>query len=249
MFKKLIATFMVIFSSAAFAADILIIKSGSKNGTSAQRNNIYAEVLQKMGYNVNLTESLHNELAVEMYNEAQGPALFVWGASLAGRYNIDFSAAEFMAIEYSGSMYICQIKPNASNTTGVVAYHKGSPTPPVEAMGYKNFVPYRSSTDVINAGIAGEVDFVFVNKGGYTKMTELGKTCSVIPGLDQTAYVIAKNVDTDEMRKIIRTVIESAEMKSWQDKKGFTNPNATFDYVKDFNFVKNQIAIWQNVKR
>jgi hypothetical protein len=249
MLKKLFGTFMILLSSAAFAADILIVKAGSKTGTSAQRNNIYAEVLQKNGYTVNLTDSLNNELALEMYNNAQGPALLVWGASLAGRFDLDFTESEFMAIEYSGELYICTINADASKATGTIALDRPKPRGPVSDLGYTNFIPYKNSTDVNNAGIAGEVDFVVVNKGGYTKMTELGKTCDVIPGLDQTAYVVARNVNTDEMRKAIRDVLESTEMKSWQEKKGFTNPNATFDYTKDYNFVKNQIAIWSKIER
>jgi hypothetical protein len=249
MFKKLITTIMILFTTASFAADILLVKAGSKNGTSAQRNNIYAEVLKKMGYNVKLTDAMHNKLAAKTYVNAEGPALLLWNASRAGETLVDFTENEFMAIEYSGLLYICTVNEGVSKTDGVVAIGRNNPTGPAEDMGYKNFVPYKSSSDVTNAGIAGEVDFVYVNMGGYTKMTELGKTCDVIPGLNQTAYVIGRNVNTDEMRKAIRQVIESPEMKNWQVKKGFTNENATFDYVTDHNFVRNEMSIWASVRQ
>ena len=68
MLKTLMTVLVaVLFTTATMAQEILVIKAGSKSGSSAQRNNIYAEVLKEQGFTVNLTKNMHNDLAIDMY--------------------------------------------------------------------------------------------------------------------------------------------------------------------------------------
>ena len=107
---------------------------------------------------------------------------------------------------------------------------------------------YASSTKVLNAAIAGEVDFAYTSQSGKKKLGELGKTCEAIPGLNYNAYTIAKNVDVDSFRAVIKNIIESPQMKKWQEGRGYTNASATWDYDKDLAFLKNAMATWSSAR-
>ena len=250
MLRKTIALFVAVLfsmatSSVSFAGEkILVIKSGSKSGSSAQRNNIYAEVLTGLGYEVELTTNMNNDLAIEMYKKAKGPVILAWSDSLAGKFDLPFSQKEFVGIEYTELMYVCQIKDGADKSKGIVAIQRNSPSTPVKKMGYKNFVPYESSTKVANAGIAGEVDFVYVAGAGYTKMIELGKTCEEIKGIAQNAFTVAKGDDAEKLRKLYKTIVDSTQMQEWQKKRGLSNSVATFNYSRDYKYLRGQMAIW-----
>lgn len=239
----------VLFSTATMAQEILVIKAGSKSGSSAQRNNIYAEVLKEQGYTVNLTKNMHNDLAIDMYNKAEGPAVLVWIDMLAGKYDVEYSAKEFMGIEYTVPLFMCQINAKADKATGITAIQRNAPKGVISELGYKNQVPYASSTKVLNAAIAGEVDFAYTSQSGKKKLGELGKTCEAIPGLNYNAYTIAKNVDSDKFRSVIKTIIESPQMKKWQEGRGYTNASATWNYDKDLAFVKEAMATWSSARK
>jgi len=244
----LTAMFVALFTTATVAQEVLVILAGSKSGSSAQRNNIYAEVLKEQGYKVNLTKNMQNDLAIDMYNDAKGPATLVWIDMLAGKFDVEYSVDEFMGLEYSVPLFMCQINDSADKGTGITAIQRNAPKNIIAGLGYKNQVPYASSTKVLNAALAGEVDFAYTSQSGKKKLGELGKKCEAIPGLNYNAYTIAKNVDVDAFRKSIRDVIESPQMKKWQEGRGYTNPNASWDYNKDHDFVREAMTVWSNAR-
>ena len=244
----LVAMFVALFTTATVAQEVLLILAGSKSGSSAQRNNIYAEVLKEQGYKVKLTKNMQNDLAIDMYNDAKGPATLVWLDMLAGKFDVEYSEDEFMALEYSVPLFMCQINDSADKGTGITAIQRNSPRNIIEGLGYKNQVPYASSTKVLNAALAKEVDFAYLSQSGKKKLGELGKKCEAIPGLNHNGYIIAKNVDVESFRKSIRDVIESPQMKKWQAGRGYTNAYASWDYDKDHAFVRKAMITWANAR-
>ena len=247
--KTLLTTmFVVFFTTVTFAQEVLVILAGSKSGSSAQRNNIYAEVLKEQGYKVKLTKNMQNDLATDMYYNAKGPATLVWIDMLAGKFDVEYSTDEFMGIEYSVPLFMCQINADADKGTGITAIQRNAPRNIIADLGYKNQVPYASSTKVLNAALAGEVDFAYTSQSGKKKLGELGKSCEAIPGLNYNAYTIAKNVDIAEFRRSVRAVIESPQMKKWQEGRGYTNANASWDYDKDHAFVRKAMITWANAR-
>jgi len=228
---------------------VLVILAGGKSGKSAQRNAIYAEVLKEQGYNVNLTKHMQNDLAIEMYNNAKGPATLVWIDLLAGKFDVDYTENEFMGIEYSVPLFMCEVNASEDKSKGITAIQRNAPPKAIEELGYKNLVPYQKAGDVLNAALAGEVDYAYVGLNGKGKLNELGKSCEQIPGLYHNAYTIAKNVDVAEFRKSIRAVIESPQMKKWQEGRGYTNTQATWNYDKDHSYIRGAMSVWADARK
>jgi hypothetical protein len=245
----LTAIFVALFTTATIADEVLVILAGGKSGKSAQRNAIYAEVLKEQGYNVNLTKHMQNDLAIEMYNNAKGPATLVWIDLLAGKFDVDYTENEFMGIEYSVPLFMCEVNSNTKKNKGITGIQRNAPPKAIKALGYKNLVPYPKQKDVLNAALAGEVDYAYVGLNGKGKLNELGKSCEQIPALYHNAYTIAKNVDVAEFRKSIRAVIESPQMKKWQEGRGYTNSQATWNYNNDYSYIREAMSVWADARK
>ena len=67
-------------------------------------------------------------------------------------------------------------------------------------------IPYKNTGATLNAGLAGEVDFAYLNQGKAKKLVDAGYPCRAVQGVAQHAVVVAKNIDIPELRTVIKQI-------------------------------------------
>ena len=197
---KLFAFIMsALFSVSVLAQDITLIVNGKPGGTFFARTKLYSEGLEAAGWTVKEVNAQKNA-AVDLFNKLDTPVLMVWTDQMASVYPLGATEENFATIEYTAPLYLCPISGKESGTVGMPKMYLQEP---VAKMGDFKFIPYKNTGAVLNAVVAGEIDFAYMNQSKATKLESMGYTCTPIPGVSQHATVMTRNVDSNFRQLLI----------------------------------------------
>ena len=219
MTKLFAFAFALTVCTMTFAQDITVLVNGKPGGTFFARSNFYAESLADLGYSVNVVDAKKSSAAAEQFNNTDEPTMMVWMNALAPKRPVEATADNFVAIEYSAPLYLCAVTGETANTVGAPNMYVMDPV--LEMLPDATVIPYKNTGAVLNAALAGEIDYAYINQGKAGKLRDAGYACKPVPGVAQMAVVLATNIDVDILRKDIISVQQSAEFVDWHTERNF----------------------------
>lgn len=231
------------FANLSFAQEITIISGGSATGTTAQRSDLYETALLAQGYSVKRAPRMPSDKVVDFFMSTNDPVILPWNTT-NGYIPFNFSVGNFVSIEFTAPMYLCFVNAGVSPEIATVAVPRTNPTNPIKDKGYSRFIPYKNSGAVANAALAKEIDVAYVSQQSATILQSAGLSCETLSGVDQTAFLLAKNVDIEILRKHIQDAYKHADFVAWQKKSGVTNYLRTDDIENDYAVVLAGYKLW-----
>jgi len=243
--KKLVLVFVALFSfQTAIAEEITLVRGGSDTGTTSQRSNLYTVALEDLGYTVKRPSSMPSDRVAELLLSTSEPVIVPWTSSHGTKIPLDFTLDNFVGLEYSAPLYVCTINEGVEMQTAKVGHARTNPVNAVKKMGYKIFIPYKNNSAAENAALSGEIDMIYTNQKGATKLKKTGIGCTVVPEIAQHMFLLAANVDMDKLRKTFAKGLNHEEFVTWQNNAGVNNNMATGNPQTDFELVKDSYAQW-----
>ena len=220
LFKNLTVSTLCLWSAFSFAQDINIIVNGKPGGTFYDRSNLYAEELGKAGYKVNLINIPKNTAAAEHFNSTKEPSLMVWIDALAPVRPLEATQENFVANEYSAPLFLCAITGKIGGTIGAPKMYVMEPV--LEMIPGGKIIPYKNTGATLNASLAGEVDFAYLNQGKAQQLVDAGYPCKAVQGVAQNALVVGTNIDLDTLRTAVVAAQQSVAFAEWINKNNFS---------------------------
>lgn len=241
--RKIIITILAMFmslSSLAQAKDITLIINGKPGGTFFQRINLYADGLKARGWEINTVTANYNG-AIKIFNESKTPVAMAWTDQMSSVYPINATNENFVLIEYQGPLYLCNI---TGKDSGKVGMPKMYPKAPINKLGSFTFVPYKNTGAVLNAVVAGEIDFAYMNQSKASKVEKMGYKCDALQGLEQNGIVFAKNLDLESFRQELLQVLQNEDFVNFHTKAKFKT-NTGLDRDAELDTVQTSINKWK----
>lgn len=217
--KNLIFILTILASATSVAQDITVLINGSPGGTFFVRSEMYVRGLEQRGYNVTVVNAKKSNAAAEKFNNTTEPTLMVWIDALAPVRPVEATVDNFVASEYSAPLYLCAVSDKTAGTIGAPKMYVMDPV--LDMVPNSTIIPYKNTGATLNAALAGEVDFAYLNQGKAKKLVDVGYPCRSVPGVAQRAFVIAKNINKEKLRIDVISIQEGAEFKEWLDKNQF----------------------------
>jgi len=206
-------------SAVSFAQDITVLVNGSPGGTFFVRSNLYAEGLASLGYNVSVVDAKKNSAAAQQFINTDQPTVMVWISPLAAKRPVEATEDNFIATEYTAPLMLCAITGNQSGTIGAPGMYVMDPV--LEMIPDATVIPYKNTGATLNAGLAGEIDFAYLNMGKAEKLVDAGYSCEPVPGVAQIATLLGTNVDIEQLRKVIVNIQQSPKFAEWLTEQKF----------------------------
>lgn len=231
-----------LFTVSAVAQDITILVNGSPGGTFFVRSELYANGLADAGYTVNTINIPKNTAAAEKFNETDAPTMMVWMDALAPVRPVEATNGNFVSLEYTAPLFLCAITGKESGNIGAPKMYVMDPV--LEMVPGSKIIPYKNTGAVLNAGLAGEVDFAYLNQGKAQNLVDAGYPCRAVQGAAQHAVVIAKNINISELRTTVKAIQQRVEFVAWLDKNQF-NAVTDLSYETELNTVLNSQDLWK----
>lgn len=241
--RKIIITIFALFmslSSLTQAKDITLIINGKPGGTFFQRINLYADGLEARGWEVNTVTANYNG-AIKIFNESKTPVAMVWTDQMSSVYPISATNDNFVLIEYQGPLYLCNI---TGKQEGKVGIPKMYPKAPINKLGSFTFVPYKNTGAVLNAVVAGEIDFAYMNQSKASKVEKMGYKCDSLQGLEQNGIVFARNVDLESFRQELLQVLQTQGFVDFHTKAKFVTSTRS-DREGELDMVQTSTDKWK----
>ena len=241
--RKIIITIfamLISLSSLAQAKNITLIINGKPGGTFFQRINLYADGLKARGWEIKTVTTNYNG-AIKILNESKTPVAMAWTDQMSSVYPINATNENFVLIEYQGPLYLCNI---TGKEEGKVGMPKMYPKAPINRLGSFTFVPYKNTGAVLNAVVAGEIDFAYMNQSKASKVEKMGYKCDPLQGLEQNGIVLARNVDLESFRQELLQVLQSQEFVDFHTKAKFIT-NTRSDREVELDTVQSSIDNWK----
>lgn len=241
--KKIIIVILAMFmslSSLAQAKDITLIINGKPGGTFFQRINLYADGLKARGWEIRTVTTNYNG-AIKIFNESKTPVAMAWTDQMSSVYPINATNENFVLIEYQGPLYLCNI---TGKDAGKVGMPKMYPKAPINKLGSFTFVPYKNTGAVLNAVVAGEIDFAYMNQSKASKVEKMGYKCDALQGLEQNGIVFAKNLDLESFRQELLQVLQNQDFVNFHTKAKFKT-NTGLDREAELDAVQTSINKWK----
>ena len=240
---KLITLIMsMLFAVSAAAQDITILVNGSPGGTFFIRSELYAKGLADAGYTVNTVNIPKNKAAAEKFNETDAPTMMVWMDALAPVRPVEATIGNFVSLEYTAPLFLCAITGKENGNIGAPKMYVMDPV--LEMVPGSKIIPYKNTGATLNAGLAGEVDFAYLNQGKAKKLKDAGYPCLAVQGVAQHAVVVAKNINIEQLRTAVKNVQQSTDFISWLDKNVF-NAITDLSYESELNTVLTSQDQWK----
>jgi len=232
----------LLFTVSATAQDITILVNGSPGGTFFVRSELYAKGLADAGYTVNTVNIPKNKAAAEKFKETDAPTMMVWMDALAPVRPVEATIGNFVSLEYTAPLFLCAITGKESGNIGAPKMYVMDPV--LEMVPGSKIIPYKNTGATLNAGLAGEVDFAYLNQGKAKKLKDAGYPCRAVQGVAQHAVVVAKNINVSELRTTIKRIQQDVEFVAWLDKNGF-NSVTELSHETELNTVLNSQDQWK----
>lgn len=244
---KIIFTMLtLLFTTISFAQEITLINNGKPGGTFFTRTEMYAEELQKLGYKVTIVDRKQALQGARFFNEYNGPAMMVWMDLFSPKEVLTASEENFVTLEYTASMYLCSI---SGKESGTVASGKAYVDSAVQAMGDFTIIKYKNSSAILNAALAKEVDFAYINASKGKKIMAAGYPCKTVPEVQQTAYVVAKNIDLDQLRQDVETILQADRFTEWHARGGYSKEAKKSLKSDELQFVQDSELLWKSASQ
>ncbi len=238
--KKLLLTIIILFYTT-FAYGIDLIVPASSGGTYHKFASIIQKDLESKGIDVNLIVSGNCVIGKKQWNDSKSAIMINSEATNAVKEcTVDITEKNYVHNFFTAGWVIVSKTNSLGKRMGVVGYMKHT----VADLNVKA-VPYKNTTEVKAAFIAGEIDSGFLTTGRASSIenkVELINTMSDDKGnfsnwsnndLTLNYYIIAKNVDD----KVLDAVRGNAKMLAIAKKKGmlpvaYNNKQVQIEYLK-----------------
>tara|TARA_X000001036_G_scaffold172318_1_gene162884 strand:+ start:1287 stop:2030 length:744 start_codon:yes stop_codon:yes gene_type:complete len=238
--KKLLTTMIILFYST-FAYGIDLIVPASSGGTYHKFATIIQKDLESKGFDVNLVVSGNCVIGKKQWQDSKSAIMINSEATNAVKEcTVDITKENYVHNFFTAGWVIVSKTNTLGEKMGVVSYMKHT----VADLDVKP-VPYKNTTEVKAAFLAGEIDSGFLTTGRASSIedkVELINTMSDDKGefadwsnndLTLNYYIIAKNVG-DEILDAVRS---NSKMQSIAEKKGmmpitYENKLTQIEYLK-----------------
>jgi len=235
---------LTLFSFLAQAEPLNIIVNGSPGGTFFERSHMYAEILQKSGYDVNLINAGKTLQAANLFEKINDPTMMVWIDTLSAIRPLEATEENFVSLEYSAPLYLCN--KNGKNG-GTVGMPKTYVFGPIQQIGKFKPIPYKNTGAVRDAAIAKEIDFAYLNQGKAKTLESAGFSCQTVPGIKQHAIVIAKNIDLGKLAMAVSQAQNNNDFVNWLDKRNFYR-QYNISRLEQLDLVLKSQDLWKNAE-
>ena len=238
--KKLLLTATILFYTT-FAYGLDLIVPASSGGTYHKFATIIQKDLESKGFDVNLIVSGNCVIGKKHWQDSKSAIMINSEATNAVKEcTVDITEENYTHNFFTAGWVIVSKTNSLGKKMGVVSYMKHT----VAELDVKP-VPYKNTTEVKAAFLAGEIDSGFLTTGRASSIeekVELINTMSDDKGdfvnwsnndLTLNYYIIAKNVEGE----ILDAVRNNSKMESIAEKKGmmpitYKNKLTQIDYLK-----------------
>lgn len=222
--KNLITTLFVALAFFTKAVALDLIVPASAGGTYHKFASIIADDLRTQGYEVNLVVSGNCVIGKKQWQDSESAIMINSEATNAvSKCNVPITEKNYAHNIFTAGWVIVSRNNSLGKRMGVVSYMKNT----VKDLDVK-LVPYKNTTEIKAAFLAGEIDSAFLTTGRASEIenrVELINTQSEDKGdfgywknndLTLNYYLLIKNVSKDivEMIKSNKTLIAIASKKN-----------------------------------
>lgn len=267
---KLLIMSLVFLCTNIYAKDITLINNGKPGGSSDERTKLYLEGLEKKGYNVNYENIGQITQSVEFFKNYKKPVMMTYVNIFAADQEILHTPDNFVLIEYMQPLFFCSTQPLSALPKNITVGYGKSYNPDMiknifTAMG-KNaqLIPYKNSSAVLEAILGGDVDVAFNNQGKSLTLIKSGEgscfghtgtveSIGVQPLKNQfdidfdlpimIATIIAKNVDIDELRYDLLSIIKDESFTEYHSTQQLIT--YTTNRKDEYKITKESEKLWK----
>ena len=236
MKKLIIVLLSLLFTTASYAETaqkITIINSGKAGGSFNARTQMYKDGLVAAGYDVTFENVGKISMAVKMFKESNEPTVMVYSNNQVYKQDLFHTEQNFIMLEYQQPLYICRTNASKDKSGALTVAHGKGYDPQL----LKNLlgsdiilVPYKNSGAMLKGILGGDVDMMVNNQGkSFKYMASKEGSCEasdVLPKMGAT--VIGKNVDLQELRKVIFEITMTVQFIDYHTKRKLFRPSSTW---------------------
>lgn len=246
--NKIITTLLVAFTFVTKAAALDLIVPASAGGTYHKFASIIADDLKEQGHEVNLIVSGNCVIGKKQWNDSKSAIMINSEATNAvSKCNVPITEKNFAYNIFTAGWVIVSKTNGLGERMGVVSYMKNT----VKDLDVK-LVPYKNTTEIKAAFLAGEIDSGFLTTGRASEIenkVELVNTQSEDKGefgtwknndLTLNYYLMSKNVDAE----IIEAIKNNKTLKAIATKKNMT-PVTHKKLNKQVKYLKRNENKWK----
>ena len=246
--KKIITTLFVTFAFVTKAVALDLIVPASAGGTYHKFASIIADDLKAQGHEVNLVVSGNCVIGKKQWNDSESAIMINSEATNAvSKCNVPITKKNYAHNIFTAGWVIVSRTNTLGERMGVVSYMKNT----VKDLDVK-IVPYKNTTAIKAAFLAGEIDSGFLTTGRASEIeskVELVNTQSEDKGefgswknndLTLNYYLMSKNVDAE----IIDLIKSNKTLKAIATKKNMMP--VTYDKLnKQVKYLKRNENKWK----
>ena len=246
--KKIITTLFVTFAFVTKAVALDLIVPASAGGTYHKFASIIADDLKAQGHEVNLVVSGNCVIGKKQWNDSESAIMINSEATNAvSKCNVPITKKNYAHNIFTAGWVIVSRTNTLGEKMGVVSYMKNT----VKDLDVK-LVPYKNTTAIKAAFLAGEIDSGFLTTGRASEIeskVELVNTQSEDKGefgswknndLTLNYYLMSKNVDAE----IIDLIKSNKTLKAIATKKNMMP--VTYDKLnKQVKYLKRNENKWK----
>lgn len=246
--KKIITTLFVTLAFVTKAVALDLIVPASAGGTYHKFASIIADDLKAQGHEVNLIVSGNCVIGKKQWNDSKSAIMINSEATNAvSKCNVPITNKNFAHNIFTAGWVIVSKTNTLGERMGVVSYMKNT----VKDLDVK-LVPYKNTTEIKAAFLAGEIDSGFLTTGRASEIeskVELVNTQSDDKGefaswknndLTLNYYLMSKNVDAE----IIDVIKNNKTLKAIATKKNMMP--VTYDKLnKQVKYLKRNENKWK----
>jgi hypothetical protein len=246
--KKILITMMLTLVFVAKASALDLIVPASAGGTYHKFASIIADDLKAQGYEVNLIVSGNCVIGKKQWNDSKSALMINSEATNAvSKCNVPITKENFAYNVFTAGWVIVAKTNSLGDKMGVVSYMKNT----VKDLNVK-LVPYKNTTEIKAAFLAGEIDSGFLTTGRASEIQNkfaLVNTQSDDKGqfeawknndLTLNYYIMSKNVSAD----VIEAIRNNKTLKAIASKKSMMP--VTHDKLQNqINYLKRNENKWK----
>jgi hypothetical protein len=247
--KKIVITAIIyLFGTAAMAETITILNNGKVGGSYNARSQLYKEGLEDRGHTVNFENIGKIGQAVKIFKETDQPTIMVYSTNQVYEQDLFHTEDNFLLLEYEQPMWICRTHDAVNQAKQIrVAHGKGYDTDIIKKALGTNIVlvPYKNSSAILNAMLAGDVDASVNNQGKSLQYGASGQgVCEpsdVLPVMQAT--VIGKNLDIGAMREVLLSITHDKKFVDYHSSNKLKRSHGTL--IEELDSIKEKTINWK----
>jgi hypothetical protein len=246
--KKILITMLITFAFVTKASALDLIVPASAGGTYHKFASMIADDLKANGHEVNLVVSGNCVIGKKQWNDSESAIMINSEATNAvPKCNVPITKNNFAHNIFTAGWVIISKTESLGERMGIVSYMKNT----VKDLDVK-LVPYKNTTEIKAAFLAGEIDSAFLTTGTASEIEnkfELVNTQTRDKGKFKTwknndltlnYYLMSKNVDVE----IIDLIKSNEKLKAIASKKNMS-PVMYENLNKQVNYLKRNENKWK----